>query len=312
MEKQTSLISCIVMLLANSICYSQPKFKTYSGEFQTGKATYSYYEDSETGNRIRHGSFKYTEHAAKGGSTYDATYVGFYKNGFKDGVWTYTIIQKDVPLDGGYYQTGSIRMVTTFKDGMPNGAWTYSENFKTRNKTYTRNGWYWAPFEAEPQVNIQVGYKNGVIAGECRISTLADKATGKFDDNGFMTGKWVVKKNDDSETELEVQNGIVLSYTIRRMPQGEVSFKSKYDSKLQQIHRDALNLSKEKLNELCQQNDVKVDILPSSNLFVFDEYFKSPVFMHGEINGDKTYIDLNDTKNYGSYILIERPHQNEY
>lgn len=70
--------------------------KTYSGLYEDGKATYTYYED-ENGERVKHGKFTYSK-ADKGlgvGGGMAVSYAttmsasGNYKNGMKDGKWTY-------------------------------------------------------------------------------------------------------------------------------------------------------------------------------------------------------------------------------
>lgn len=295
------------MLFLSITASAQNVKKIYKGDFCDGKATYAYYIDAKTGDEVRDGAFNYTELISKDGSVYSVSIKGNYKDGFKDGIWSYTITHKDIPLEGGYYQTGSIVMVQSFRNGMPNGRWSYSENFKGRNRKYTRNGWFWSPFEVEKPLTVVLNYQNGIISGEFRLNNEIVNAIGSFNSKGFMTGKWQIVNKDCSQMELTAQDGIVTAYTQKEARTGKVSFRSKYDAELQQVQKDATKLTKEMFSKLCSDKGIKVDTMPSSNLFRFDEYFKQPMFKHAEIFGDKTYQDYNDTKNYGYYILVERP-----
>lgn len=310
MKCSTGYLVLLGMLFLSIAASAQNVRKIYKGDFCDGKATYAYYVDAKTGDEVRDGAFNYTELISKNGSVYSVSIKGSYTEGFKDGIWNYTITHKDIPLEGGYYQTGSIVMVQSFKDGMPNGKWSYSENFKGRNRRYTRNGWYWSPFEVEKPLSAVLNYQNGIVSGEFRLNNEIVNASGCFNSSGFMTGKWQITKKDFVQIDLTAQNGIVTAYANKDVKTGKVAYRSKYDAELQQVQKDASKLSKEMLSKICADKNIKVDTLSTSNIFLFEEYFKQPMFRNSEIFGDKTYQDYNDTKNYGRYILMERKSEN--
>ena len=90
--KQT-MIFTVLMMLAVQVSVGQT-LKTYSGLYEDGKATYTYYED-ENGERVKHGKFTYnkTDKGLGVGGGMAVSYAttisasGNYKNGMKDGKW---------------------------------------------------------------------------------------------------------------------------------------------------------------------------------------------------------------------------------
>lgn len=89
------IISIVLMTLTVQASVGQT-LKTYSGVYEGGKATYTYYED-ENGERVKHGKFSYSNvnkgiGVGGGMSVSYATTIsasGNYKDGLKDGKWTY-------------------------------------------------------------------------------------------------------------------------------------------------------------------------------------------------------------------------------
>lgn len=121
--------------------------KTYSGLYEGGKATYTYYED-ENGERVKHGKFTYSY-----ATTLSAS--GNYKDGIKDGKWIYknktTVINYvDGSMEGTLTNagktfqmknnriTGRVKKIDNSRDenltisgqfdeeGFPDGTWTKS------------------------------------------------------------------------------------------------------------------------------------------------------------------------------------------
>lgn len=289
---------------------AQPATKVFSGEIGEGKIIYNYYEDTKTGDRVRHGAFKYSEYTASEGAVYSVLFTGTYKNGFKEGSWKYLITRKDIPLNEGVYQTGSISVLMSYKAGMPNGLWTYSENYKLRKRHYASGGWVWGPFEVVPGQNVTMNFSNGTVVGLFKMKSDYQNVTGLFDNNGLMTGKWSITDVGVSQTDMEALNGIVFKYIKRDVSTGKVIFKQDFDSEVQATQLSIRKLSRVGIDSLCQVKQVRIDTLPSLNLFDYKEFFNNRIFMHNETGGDKTIVvgerETFDTKNYGKYILVER------
>ena len=87
MKRQLILLS--ILCLPFSYNYGQT-LKTMTSDYNDGKITYQYYEDSKTSEFIKQGLFKFNKPLKdeNGGGTYNETITGAFKNGFKDGVWT--------------------------------------------------------------------------------------------------------------------------------------------------------------------------------------------------------------------------------
>ncbi|SDC96467.1 hypothetical protein [Williamwhitmania taraxaci] len=318
MKTVLTIFAIAILATCNEPSYSQVAIpapallptKTFTGELGDGKMTYHYYEDSNTGNRIRHGAFKYSEYTAVDGAVYSVLFTGNYNHGFKDGSWKYLITRKDVLVDDGVYQTGSINLLLSYKSGMPNGVWSYSENNKLRKHKYTQGGWIWGAFEIVPSQSVIVNFKNGVVAGPFKMKTDYFDVSGQFDVKGLMTGKWSIIDVGISQIELDALNGVVSKFVKRNVSNGKVLFRSDYDAELLLIQTKISKLSRDGIDSLCQSNKLKIDTLPSSNMFDYKEFFDKRIFMHSETEGDKTIVVEDrgtfDRRNYGFYILVER------
>ena len=89
------IISIVLMTLTVQASVGQT-LKTYSGVYEGGKATYTYYED-ENGERVKHGKFSYSNvnkgiGVGRGMSvSYAATIsaTGNSRDGLRGGKWTY-------------------------------------------------------------------------------------------------------------------------------------------------------------------------------------------------------------------------------
>src|SRR5665647_1831660 len=145
MKKQLILVSIILFpFFAN---YSQT-LKTMTSDYDDGKMTYQYYEDSKTSEFIKQGLFRFSKSMRdeNGGGTYKKSITGTFKNGFKDGVWNFTIIKLDYPNDDGSYTTGTTYLTQTFKEGVANGLWKLNTSYKSRSKIYVAGRLSWGVF----------------------------------------------------------------------------------------------------------------------------------------------------------------------
>ena len=91
--------------------------KTYNGPFelshpfvQNGTATYSYYDDTKTYERVKNGPFAFTFTGQGNFKGWNETIKGEYKKNLKHGQWVFTITTNDFKT-GNYYKTGTIKLM---------------------------------------------------------------------------------------------------------------------------------------------------------------------------------------------------------
>ena len=193
--------------------------KTYSGPMQEsiwgeGKATYTYYD--KNGESIKHGKFNYewtdneTETVRDKNFTYKLSkkISGSYKNGRKDGSWTFVINFTDYKLDyassfqgvprSNIHSTGSITKTVNYKDGKPHGSWKYRQNFKSRYinpvSTYT---WNWSNYDSPSSISVDAEFRDGIITGSLIYNDTYNNESArlKFDNEGYLDGQQVVKSS---------------------------------------------------------------------------------------------------------------------
>lgn len=285
--------------------------KTFSGNLGEGKITFTYYVD-ESGDEIRHGTFKYTQYDSHEGASYSAVYTGDFKDGFKNGTWSYTINQVDNP-QGSAFNTGTTKMVQTYVDGMPNGAWSYNENIKIRAKRYSRNGWSWSAYEQIPAQAINVNFKNGILSGPLRIKTPYLDLSGQLNDRGLWIGKWITRESY-GQYENDYVDGI-LKKDIARIS-GRMVNNTNYDAELLQLQDQAGKLTGEELENFCRQHRLTIKTIEGNKVYNINntlnyDYFDHRIFLGKAIRGDKTCVfdehdNSYDKKDYGRYMKIER------
>ena len=178
-------------LLMLAVSSAGQTLKTYNGPYRSGNLTYTYYED-ENGERVRHGKFIYTFSSS--------TVSGSYKNGLKNGRWTYKDISSNWKI------TKSI----DFFDGNREGY--------ISNTTQERNG-------AAHTERYQM--KNNRLIGMVKMKDNKIDACGQFDDDGFPDGLWVNKYKDAydgsiiTETE-EYVHGVLVSKQKKNEATGKI------------------------------------------------------------------------------------------
>lgn len=327
--KNTKVKFAILLFLTPIISFGQ-NVKTYSGEYENGqvikgRAKFSYYEDSKTMEYVKHGSFLYTRILKGDYGNYVENFSGNYKNGKKDGLWTYIITEKDYPTQTGYY-TGTIKLTSNFSKGIPNGLWVYSCQLSYRNKTY--GGWTVAKNE-KPE-NVTATFKNGVLVG--KISFLNNPSyqeynsiTGQLTDNGFLTGKLFLRSSTGYEETMELKNGIMGNWVVREIKTGKISDKSIDDPEMVKIKED-FALGKLKNVDLEALN-ITIDTINAGKIgdqlfyYDFSESFNLSLFYPRYITGDDSYFckefddSLNDyyqvtgwqdKRNYGKIIRLKK------
>ena len=301
-------IVIIILVLAIGKLLAQTS-KTFSGDLDNGKVTFSYYDDPTTGKEVRHGAYKYIEtDNGENGSKFSLTITGVYKNGYRDGIWNYTINKIDCSSENNNeFYTGNTTMKQSYKDGMPDGIWSYLDSYKVRNQKYSRVGWSWGPFKiVEPEI-ITANFCNGVLCGNLLIKTTYEKVVGQLDNSGRWIGNW----NINSTKELMLDKGYVMKYKTRT-DDGQISTQSNFDVDMIKLIDQVKETPKLDVTEFCDKNNLTMDTISGIkhyNLECFDGNGK--MFKYQKTDGDKTYIadeygNHYDKRQYGYFILIER------
>jgi hypothetical protein len=259
-----------------------------------GLFSYTYYEDSKTGDYIPHGKFTYK---LAQGTYYKEDATGSLKNGKRDGVWLYKINRlDDLAFDVNW--TGAIQLSFGYKEGNPNGLWTYSNIQKYRIKS--RGAWLPYEFQFAPNETLSVMFTDGHPSG---IYSFADnsfsnkvKITGQFNAKGFINGTWLSNFSDE-QTEMVFNNGILVKKVVRAMPSGKVS--DSYFASEQELKLHAAFLAKTLTKEEIAKNRIKIDTIDSDDYITCDERktLFSKYFNWVNLGGDNLY----DT-NRGQYL----------
>lgn len=243
------LMTILGALLFSSICFSQ-QFKTYNGEYDIGSyevdvlgispgllngtATYSYYENEDL-QRIRSGKFNYTGKFSRNGGSVTASISGNYSENNKDGKWSVNQSAEvpEVRQPGRVSTPASsvkLNFAGIYKDGLPNGLWTATVSGTQKGKIIT--GTYTLNF-----------FKNVIIGGFQQTTNdgTDNSISGTLDNNGYFTGKTIVKK-DGLEYQLTFNNGLLVSSIGRSIQSGKILENFK-------ISEDELTIFNQLLNE---------------------------------------------------------------
>lgn len=180
--------------------------KTYSGVYEGGKATYTYYED-ENGERVKHGKFSYSNvnkgiGVGGGMSVSYATTIsasGNYKDGLKDGKWTY----KNKTAGGGVVFS-DFSVIVNYVDGRMEG-------------TLTNKG-----------TTFQM--KNNRITGQVRKVKKTQNEdwtmSGQFDEDGFPDGTWTKNYKSYGNLYVDIEkyvHGILVAKQTKNESTGEIT-----------------------------------------------------------------------------------------
>lgn len=298
MKKQLIFLS--ILCLPFSFNYGQT-LKTMASDYNGGKITYQYYEDSKTSEFIKQGLFKFNKllKNENGGGTYNETITGAFKNGFKDGVWTFSIIKLDFPNNDGSYTTATTNLIQTFKEGVANGEWKLNSTYKSRNKLYRNGGYIWSAFGKVYTEFASTIFTNGYATG---VTTYKDSesSTSKtitLNKDGFLIGPYIFQGNYENSEIIFNGEGIVTKF-VAKNSSGNVTSKLDFDEEL--ISTVQKYVKGEITNEQLRQTYIKVDTIKATNYVDFGNIFEHDYFFLPDLKGDK----VNNT--YGRYILAER------
>ncbi len=283
-------IILLLLIAISQINYCQ-NLKTFSGEFTSpilpdGTAKYTYYEDENTHEYVKHGMFKYIFVGKGVYKGYNETITGNFSNGLKNGLWTYNITNLDFATDNPYY-TGTVTLQANYKDGYANGNWKMFRTEKKRNKLYTSSGYYWGPFGAVKSMNISMNFSDGFIIGNVNINDEFEKfkTTGNYDNNSMCIGTWKIDNIGwNNHKELIYKDNVLYEFIARdnngNVLIGTAKYQDQYDNYI------SAKSSGVEINKNCGIYGAAA----TSNL---GEYFKKILsedyFLYDEIGGDLTF-----------------------
>lgn len=199
------IISTLLLMLMTQVSIGQT-LKTYSGLYEGGQATYTYYED-ENGGRVKHGKFTYNK-SDKGvgverGMNIPYTKIlsasGNYKNGVKDGTWTY-----EDKTEGGKIKFAGFSAIINYVNGRMEGTLVHEgAMFQMKNNRIT-----------------------GPVKKTERTQNQDWTISGQFDDDGFPDGNWKkdykLNGNPYVDTEKYV-HGLLVAKQTRNVSTGDIT-----------------------------------------------------------------------------------------
>ena len=199
--KKTKIIKLGLALLLTQSTFSQ-KLKSYQGEFnapkEKGQATYTYYEDAATSERIMQGGFHYTNLDRGEFGTLQKNFTGNFKDGLKDGLWNYTITYKDfyfmISGEESYFATGTVILSINYKNGSPSGTCFYNCNLKRRDIFNIRGQLRYGAFKDLKSTVINLNFKEGIIVGPASVKAEDLDLKTQFDNNGNVNGDCTIPK----------------------------------------------------------------------------------------------------------------------
>lgn len=262
--------------------------KSYSGEYDAphkdplirfGKATYTYYQGNE--GRIYHGKFNYNDRKN--------IITGDFVNNVQNGLWIYQTSN----VYGKY--TYSIN----FKDGMLNGLFSMTLTNPKTNAIITKI-----------TCNFLEGRLVGNVSGtNVKLSVIGDLSTikkntfkGKFDDESFPEGKWILNGNSRQWTENYCGNDTCV-VTYINLSTGDI-IKPSYES--EQTPR-LPNLIIKEVNSLLE-----IILMRGSEQKLLTEFnFDTPRIVHEYTDGKIHYSITTDNPSSRVFIITYPHHYSD-
>lgn len=310
----------ITIFLWSSFSFGQ-ELKTYKGKFASeyspeGVATYTYYEDKETLEYVKHGNFTYhlkLKSPEKGQIEIEIS--GKFNHGRRNGTWKYTRKRVDFKNESkkNSYATGESVLIANYKDGYPNGEWNYILKNRNRKRLYAFGGYSWSDYSKEFKRSAELNFSKGVLIGKIKLNNVGLSyrgeyfiIEGQFNEKGFMDGEWKWQDYDRQETTL-YKKGVLLNYIIRDLNSGKVISRN---NDFQDI-RTAF-LQGKLSNERIKSERIYIDTLEAGLRFNKSEIVGDLLF-YKYIDGDRTYFykelygepNFENLRNEGKYIKVE-------
>lgn len=251
------LLLIAIISYSNWVMGQNKSTQTYSGNFENGSATYSYYENDNY-ERIYNGDFKYSGNV----ENYDGLVFninGDFLNNLKEGKWVFSIKNIKSPVlrilnykDKALFQfllstgsgnltkkqiqvlenainNGSIEVFQTYSStlsghyiaGKLDGIWSFKE-IPTGGKDFELGNWV-------SPINSAVSFKDNHLVGNFLYKLDENNyVEGQFNHNGDIDGKWTTKwvaEGIEFENVSEYENGSLIKMIERNTSTGEILFR---------------------------------------------------------------------------------------
>jgi hypothetical protein len=176
--KTSSIIKSTILIATflHSFSFAQ-NLKTYSGPFEDGNATYTYYND-EYGNKVLQGNFTFTESIKVERASVTVKINGSFLKGKRNGKWSFESVGKGsytkniLGTDTEYRMNVSQSVIVSYLNGVLHGDFS----IRALQSDYI------------PDLG-QYGYVNSDITYQMRFS------------NGVLDGKFLIVDKDKNEPE---------------------------------------------------------------------------------------------------------------
>jgi hypothetical protein len=216
----------IIIALFSNLAIAQT-LKTYTGSYQSGQATYQYYENADL-ERIFNGTFKYQS------SRYDFTKVqldikGQFKENLKSGQW---IGKKSRTFNLNGTSINQIEeLIGMYDSGKRVGKWIKRKIEIINGKTGFN------------EIIAEINFANNNIK-DIKSKTKDSYINGKFNNDGNYANNWSIKK-DGIEYFVDFKNNIYKKVIIRRESDGNILLSYDVTDILSKRNDDSsLNVSK--------------------------------------------------------------------
>jgi len=300
------MTTALIILLSFSICLGQTNSKPIRTEtisYKKGIATFQCYEDSKTSNLIKHGTFSFSEIQKGEFGSQVATITGQFNDGYRDGLWSYTIKKIDAENLSGTYTTGTLISIQNFNNGFPDGVWSLNNNWKTRSRIMANFKSVWSVYSNSATESASCSFKKGILVGVISFTENGKQKVINLNKDGFVTGPFI-EESGGTSTEMNFNSkGVMTKYVERVSGSGTVLNSIDFDAELLQLADDYLSNRKSiaDLKELSIKLDTIKGIAEDAGLMFYTDYFYLP-----GIDGDKTITQKGNERIHGRYLKFER------
>ncbi len=299
MKKNVLIIFLLIVFINNANSQATKLFKGklelgIQGLWQDADVSYSYYEDSSH-NYVKSGLFKLSFVGNGNYKGYHENIQGNFKNGLKNGTWTYDYNNNDIYQNGNYV-TSTIKLIANYKDGLPDGTWNCTVQGRYRNKKYNRKTkkYEFGPWLSSLSEITSSKFKKGVLVGNLSIITkenekITETTNINFDDYGFFNGKYYTKDANNEEVD-DYENGFLIKSIVRNLKTGKADLRD--DAEKGIVFRDLF--TKEKNNEITSNS--RYSLVNYDNNFFRNKIlstFFGEQFHYKSIGGDINYEEPN-------------------
>lgn len=195
------IISTVMIMFASQASVGQT-LKTYSGLYEGGQATYTYFED-ENGERIKHGKFTYNKK----------------NNGVE------AILDKIIPYTETKFASGN------YNNGVKEGKWMYKSKIAGKDAVFSDFSVTINYMNGRMEGTLNNGgelfqMKNNRITGPVKKNNKEWNISGQFDEDGFPDGTWTKKYQSGGNLYVDTEkyvHGLLIDKQTKNESTGEIT-----------------------------------------------------------------------------------------